>query len=319
MNVIFALIIFALHSCSSIVEQVSVSYLEHGKIKEYSGFKISYNETYMLANWAEYKISCSDLSTKISRTDNYRPDYQIGDRYLSNADFSGSGYDRGHLVPARDMAFSYRSMSDSFYLTNMVPQNPYFNRNGHWKKTERIGREIACKNGAVRVISGPILREGEWDGNLFVPSHLFKIFYNENIGMIAFKFPNKRNFKKISNFLVSVDELEEITRMDFFSDLPIETQDKLERIIASTSNLLVSSKMTNFKRVGKKEGQTLNLKNFHDSGESCPVGKLGGASIRGCCSGHGGVLGPKKWRACCTKEKVVICKDMSLSASCRCN
>jgi endonuclease G len=71
----------------------------------------------------------------MGRTNDFREDYKVTTGSASLSDFKGSGYDRGHLAPAGDMKWSSTAMSESFYMSNMSPQKPGFNR-GIWKKLE---------------------------------------------------------------------------------------------------------------------------------------------------------------------------------------
>lgn len=96
-------------------------------------------------------------------------------------DFRGSGFDRGHLVPAGNQP-DQASMAQSFALSNMVPQDPLNNRKT-WAKIESDVRKFVRRaRGNVYVFSGPVFRGGQQTigrNKVWVPSHLFKLVYDE--------------------------------------------------------------------------------------------------------------------------------------------
>ena len=91
------------------------------------------------------------------RKDNFRLDPVIKTGSAILADYKGSGYDRGHLPPAGDMAWSKEAMSESFFLTNMSPQVPALNR-GMWRILEEQIRTWALKEQELYIITGTIIR-----------------------------------------------------------------------------------------------------------------------------------------------------------------
>ena len=77
---------------------------------------------------------------KFKRKNDFRIDPVVKTVSATPADYRNSGYDRGHLCPAGDMAFSEIAMSESFYMSNISPQVPSFNR-GIWKTLEQKVRD----------------------------------------------------------------------------------------------------------------------------------------------------------------------------------
>lgn len=100
------------------------------------------------------------------------------------ADYAGSGYDRGHMAPAANMPDQV-AMIQSFVLTNIVPQDPFNNRE-IWSKIESDTRKYVRRAaGNVFVYTGPIFRgqvKTVGAGRVWVPSHLFKLVYDESTG-----------------------------------------------------------------------------------------------------------------------------------------
>lgn len=128
------------------------------------------------------------------RTEQFYPDPRVpaGSR-AELSDFSGSGLDRGHLSPAGDQP-DPQSMAQSFALSNMVPQDPTNNRK-IWSKVEKDVRKFARRaQGDVYVFSGPMFngpRRAIGANRVWVPSHLFKLVYDEASGRSwAYILPN---------------------------------------------------------------------------------------------------------------------------------
>lgn len=76
----------------------------------------------------------------------------------TNADYTRSGYDKGHMAPAADMKWSPEAMKESFYFSNMCPQHPQLNRRG-WKNLEEKIRNWAIADSAIIIICGPIIEK----------------------------------------------------------------------------------------------------------------------------------------------------------------
>ena len=94
-----------------------------GQLVDRTGYAFLYSEKHEQPLWVSYKLTKAEVQNKVAkRKDNFRLDPVIKTGSAILADYKGSGYDRGHLAPAGDMAWSQKAMSDSFFLTNMSPQ-----------------------------------------------------------------------------------------------------------------------------------------------------------------------------------------------------
>ena len=122
--------------------------LSEGKleVRQTTGFILAYSEPHEQAAWVAYELTAQEVTGGVGRTDNFRSDHEIGTGSASLADYKGSGYDRGHLAPAGDMTWSRSAMSQSFFLSNMSPQLPAFNR-GIWRSLESAVRGWAESRG----------------------------------------------------------------------------------------------------------------------------------------------------------------------------
>ena len=109
-------------------------------IIEYNGFTVSYNHTTLVPNWVAYELTDEEVVGQISRADKFVPDPDIKGRCSTTDDYKGSGYDRGHMAPAGDMKWDAKAMEESFYTTNICPQNHNLN-SGDWKELEE---QVVC-------------------------------------------------------------------------------------------------------------------------------------------------------------------------------
>jgi endonuclease G len=151
-----------------------------------------------------------------------------------NKDYAGSGYDRGHLAPAADMGWSASTMIESFYYSNMSPQQPGFNR-GIWEKLEELVRIWAIENKAVYVVTGPVLSKGLQTigyNKIAVPNYYYKVildYQKPNIKGIGFILPNESSKSLLQNYAVSIDSVEKVTGLDFFYLLKDQEENLIEK------------------------------------------------------------------------------------------
>ena len=110
-------------------------YTQSDQIISHTAYTLKYSEQHEQASWVAYTLKSSHTSGTVGRTNDFREDYKVKTGSASLSDYKGSGYDRGHLAPAADFKWSSTAMSESFFMSNMSPQKPGFNR-GIWKKLE---------------------------------------------------------------------------------------------------------------------------------------------------------------------------------------
>ena len=144
----------------------------------------------------------------------------------------------GHMCPAGDNKWDKAAMNQSFLLTNMCPQNERLNGGG-WKKLEEKCRTWANQYGDIYIVAGPIFSEpitrtlGE--GKIAVPDAFFKVVLclEGTPKAIGFLYKNDSSSQSIRECSCSIDNIEELTGLDFFYSLP----DDIENIVESDSNL----------------------------------------------------------------------------------
>ena len=205
------------------------------------GYALGYIEYHEQAAFVIYKLTAREaLTQEAQRTNRFRRDPEIPTGSATTADYRRSGYDRGHLAPAADMAFSVQTMADSFFMSNMSPQKPAFNR-GIWKRLEEQVRQIAIREKAIYVVTGPILPKKKTvtigANQVTVPTHYYKVIFDLTPPrkMIGFILPNEGSDRPLEDFAVTVDVVEKATGLDFFSALPKAVQEKLEGSLVISS------------------------------------------------------------------------------------
>ena len=269
-------------------------------IVEHSHYTLGYNEEHEQASWVAYRLTGHLIQNPLTKQkDDFRSDPKVKTGSATLSDYKGSGYDRGHLAPAADFKWSATAMSESFYMSNMSPQVPGFNR-GIWKNMESTVRNWAVENDEIYIVTGPVLGNtlGSIGSNrVSIPSQYYKVIldYKEpdtkGIGIIM---PNEKSDASLSFYAVSIDEVERVTGIDFFPELP----DKIEKRIESNINV------TNWSW-GKSKSYTTNKKSIYkkevvtNDSERLPAG----ASIQ--CSG--------------STKKGTRCKKKTLNADGYCN
>lgn len=194
------------------------------------GFAIGYSVANKQPRWTVYCLTREEVSkSNLPRLSTFYSESTIPTAKPEN--YRRSGYDMGHMIPAEDMSFSPDAMQDSFCMFNVCPQVPAMNR-GIWKRLECWIRIVAVRYGEVWVITGPVLHKCErriGNNAIPVPNAFFKVVYvPEPRKMIAFLIPNQESKSSIFTFAVTVDTVETLTGLDFFSMLPKPMQQELE-------------------------------------------------------------------------------------------
>ncbi len=204
------------------------------RVYHYNGFSLQYHVTHKQAEWVAYYICPDRLIKNASRSSKFYFDEKVPGGSAKDSDYKGSGYDRGHLAPAADMAWSERSMKDSFYFTNMSPQAPAFNR-GVWKQCEEWVRQKAPAYDTLFIITGPVLGDSLpyiGDSKVSVPHLYYKAIIGKKdtttVG-IGFLIPNEASKDSLMHFAVPVDSIEAITGFNLFPLLPKHLDKAVEK------------------------------------------------------------------------------------------
>ncbi len=197
-----------------------------GEIVVHKGFALSYSEEHEQAEWTAHELTRVNLEKDWNkRSDAFLPDKKVSSGSATPDDYRGSGYDRGHLVPAADLAWDAEAMKETFLLSNISPQAGNFNK-GIWRELEELTRNWAKKYGHLYVVTGPVLSvepKGEIGENkVSVPVAYYKVlldYKSSNPKGLAFVIPNEVSYEPVFEYCTSIDEVEELTGLDFFPDL----------------------------------------------------------------------------------------------------
>jgi endonuclease G len=183
-----------------------------------TAYAVNYNYATKVPFYAVEHITAANLVKNAPRKDDFREDPEIPVQHRATlADYTGMGFDRGHVAPAADMTFSAQAMSESFFLSNMMPQVPGNNR-GIWKYLEENVRYWVQVKGEVYVITGTLFdAQPKMMNKVAIPSHVYKIVIDPKSGkQIAYLFPNEKlDPKLIDNYAVSVATIEQKTGINF--------------------------------------------------------------------------------------------------------
>ncbi|MBC3785995.1 DNA/RNA non-specific endonuclease [Spirosoma utsteinense] len=199
------------------------------------GYVLRYRDAYKNADWVAYPLLANEITGDADRDgEQFKPDPLVETGTALPSDYTRSGYDRGHLAPAGDFKFSQRLTRESFYMSNVSPQEPQFNR-GIWKELEELVRRWAVRDNGLYVVTGSVLKPGlptiGRANEVSVPGKFYKVILycdKPNVRMIGFLLDNKASNSSLKQFVVPVDQIEQLTGIDFFPRLPDDLERSLE-------------------------------------------------------------------------------------------
>jgi len=188
------------------------------------GYAVNYNYATKVPYFVVEHITANHLGGVESRKDDFREDPEIPVAHRATLhDYVSSGYDRGHMAPAGDFTYDTKVMSESFLLSNMMPQVPGNNR-GIWRMLEEYTRALVKNHGEIFIISGtiyhpPVKTIGAGVG---IPTKIYKIIIDPKASKtLAFLMPNENlDPKKLPTYVVPVSEIESETGINFLPKLP---------------------------------------------------------------------------------------------------
>jgi DNA/RNA endonuclease G (NUC1) len=208
------------------------------------GYVLMHSSVDKIPLWVCERIEPGELSGAARRRDVFAPDPLLGSGARAELiDYRGSGYDRGHMAPAGNQARVQRLKDETFYLSNMVPQEPRFNQ-GIWAGLEETIRGWG-ERGDLYTITGPMFWDPSEDDTasadgvveywvigpdqVAVPTHTYKIVARQGPGgqweCVAFVMENINDHPRpydFESFIVSVSDIERRTGLNFFPRLPAD-------------------------------------------------------------------------------------------------
>ncbi|XP_068594892.1 endonuclease G, mitochondrial [Brachionichthys hirsutus] len=213
-------------------------------IKSRESYITSYDPRTRTASWVIERLNPATLSGQSDRKFcEFKEDDSVHLLHrATNADYKGSGFDRGHLAAAANHKWSQKAMDDTFYLSNVAPQNPHLNQKA-WNNLEKMCRSLTKHYLNVYVCTGPLyLPRQEADGKLYVryqvvgqnhvavPTHFFKVLILEQadgsgVELRSYVLPNVPVEEKIplERFLVPIETIERASGLLFVPNIMKKT------------------------------------------------------------------------------------------------
>lgn len=221
------------------LNKVTATHTNEIAFVKHTFYEIGFNTKFHLPAWTFYSLTKEHLAlANLERKGSFVKDPLLNFSQAKSDDYSATGFDKGHMVPCEDMSFSETAMHETFYYSNCAPQTTELNR-GEWKVLEELSRNWGKEYGEVIVISGPV-----FEGNLKtigedkipIPNVFYKVIMRHELQThkaISFLMPNSTSpLAELKHYVCSIDSVEKLTGLDFFSDLP----DNLETQFESASN-----------------------------------------------------------------------------------
>lgn len=202
-----------------------------------------YDDDLRLPIWVAYQLTSDDASASLTRRDCFRRDPRLSDGTASVCgDYEEPVFDRGHMFPSADGNRGRFVMTNTFIFSNMAPQHDRFNR-GIWARLEDRVRAWAIVADGVYVVTGAVFdknddgeRDADADVDLVsptnrvgIPTHFYKIILHVRpsgfIDTISILLPHlDQNVGStntyLRNHITTIDEIEQLTGIDFFPELP---------------------------------------------------------------------------------------------------
>ena len=227
------------HTTITITDSILLPQCSDGEFVKHTGHYLCYDENHRQSKWVAYRLTAEKLQNPIveRRTGSFLMDPELSNS-PKHADYTNSGYGRGHLMPAADCMWSAVIMQESFYMSNVSPQTPGLNR-GIWFRLEEKVREWTKSNGEIFIITAGVLSDSLnkiEQSDICIPEKFYKIIFDltgPDLNMIGFVMTNENSSDPLENFAVTVDSVQNLTGIDFFYLLP----DSLEHALESEINI----------------------------------------------------------------------------------
>ena len=205
------------------------------QILKRKGYTTSYNSKTKNPNWVAWHLTKSHTYGSFQRKDEmFTVDEDAKGGRATDNDYYNSRYDRGHMCPAGDNKWDKQAMEQSFLFTNICPQNHGLNKY-EWNDLEILCRDWAREYGAIDIVCGPIYNQKSEQktigrNKVWVPDAFFKVVLcrQGSPKAIGFIYRNEGVKQKMEEAVYTVDEIEQLTGMDFFPVLDDKTEDRIE-------------------------------------------------------------------------------------------
>lgn len=200
----------------------------------HDNYVLSYVEKHEQAEWVAYELKRSRMVSNDFQRPYFIEDPKVRTKSADWRNYRKSGYDKGHLCAAGDMRYSKKAFDETFYTSNISPQEHSFNE-GVWNRLEQKVRYWASKYDGIYVVTGGVLTNNlETIGyeDVSVPNYFYKVLLDNSRGeykMIGFLVPAEDSDEPLYKFVVPVDTIEKMTGINFYPKLEDGLENKLEK------------------------------------------------------------------------------------------
>ena len=192
----------------------TLSYVDDEVTLRKTWITIGYDTIRMVPNYVVEKLTPDMLVGNAKRSKFYADTIN---RAVTPSDYTGSGYDRGHLAPAANYKFSQKATDETFVMTNMCPQTPELNRR-NWLALEDYVRDLVELHDTLIVLTGTYGDVGKIKSKVTIPDKNWKIVVGRRDGelltVIGWIYPNDKSRQSIEENAVSIDEIEMLINRD---------------------------------------------------------------------------------------------------------
>lgn len=201
-------------------------YSEDEDIVHHVGYTASYNHGTLCPDWVAWELTKEEANATMNGQYSFSRDPDVRFPKASREDYSNTGWDKGHMAPRADMRWSLKALEESYYFTNICPQDHAMNA-GAWRRIEELTRGLANRYGRVYVVCGPIYTTYSHGtigaANVMVPDKFFKVLAvstEEGVQTVGFIVENNSQLKAPQHYAVAVDSVESVIRRNLFPQAP---------------------------------------------------------------------------------------------------
>ena len=239
MKLLMVILSLLVATCTAQVPQQPVSapagvelpaYGEDEDIVVRIGYTASYNHKTLTPDWVAWELTAEEVSDAYDFDCPFSRDPNVEYPKASREDYAHSGWDKGHMAPRADMKWSAQALEESYFFTNVCPQDHEMNSQA-WRKIEELTRRLAKHYGAVYVVCGPVQGAGRYGtigkAGVQVPDAFFKalaVNTSDGYHTVGFLVENNRQDGSPKRYAVSVDSVEAVVGRDLFPSLPEEAE-----------------------------------------------------------------------------------------------